>query len=126
MQGNVGLAGPRGDGSILEEERIGKSLEKIISELHGRRYENASRGNIYAVSTVLAGTTVVAGNVAPPAAAAATVLTLYNPANSRVELEVLKVILYHISGTPGAGSWAHCLSQSAAITAAENAAPTSS
>lgn len=122
----IGEPTKRGDGTIAEEARGGRDGELIVTDLHGRYHELGRRGRVYAVSTAAAGTTVVSGNVSPPAAAAATVLTLYNPTGSRVELEILKVVLYHVSGTPGAGSWWHCLSNSAAITATENAAPVNS
>lgn len=122
-EGRVGLIGPAADGSLIDHPRIGRFFEQMISNLRGKYAEQAARGLIMAVSTAVTGTTVAAGNVAPPAAAAATVLSLYNPMNSGVDLEVLKVFLQHISGTPGAGAWMHCLSYSPAITATENAAP---
>ncbi len=80
----------------------------------------AQQGKVFEVSGVLTGTTIVAAHVAPPAAAAATLLTLYNPMSSAVNLEVIKVTLGHVSGTPGAGSFAYCKAYMAdSITATE-------
>ncbi len=87
----------------------------------------AQQGKVYEVSGAQAGTTIAAGHVAPPAAAAATMLTLYNPLSSGVNLEVIKVTVGHISGTPGAGTFTYCKAYMAdSISAAEAVAVKSS
>jgi len=54
------------------------------------------------------------------AAAAATILTLYNPPNSGVNAEVLRTVLSFISGTPGAGAFAYNMAWGQLITATPN------
>lgn len=112
-----------GDGQVSDRLRVGQSRELIVSDYRGRFAEAAARGELFDAITALVGTTIVAGNVAPPAAAAATVLSVFNPEGSGVDLEVLIGWLMHISGTPGAGAWAWCGARAmgaTAITAAQN------
>ncbi len=87
----------------------------------------AQQGKVFEVSGAQAGTTIVAAHVAPPAAAAATLLTLLNPLSSSVNLEIIKVTIGHISGTPGVGTFTYCKAfQGASISAAEAVAVKSS
>ncbi len=100
--------------------RTSRQSDLIVSDGHSRWYEQCSRNQIFTAFTALAGTTIVAGNVAPPAAAAATVLSILNPVGSGVNLEILQGWVFHISGTPGAGFWAWCATNTGvSITAAE-------
>lgn len=119
-----GQAGPRiaQDGGITEL-RTGRMSELVTTNAHGKYYEAVSRGNVYTISTALAGTTNVAGNVAPPAAAAATILSLYNPLGSGINAIMMKTVLGNVSGTPGAGGFAYCSSWANRVTAAQNATP---
>lgn len=117
-----GQVGPRyvTDGAETEV-RLTRSGGVVTADGHARFFEPASRGLVFAGGTALAGTTIVAGNVAPPAAAAATVLSVYNPVGSGVTVEILRAFLQHVSGTPGAGAWAWCVSfGSTAVTAVQN------
>lgn len=103
-----------------ESVRQGRDASLVVSQSHGRHYEQASRGQLFAISGALAGTTIAAGHVAPPAAAAATLLSILNPPGSGYNLEVLEGTINHISGTPGAGSFAWCSAhQDDIVTAAE-------
>lgn len=80
----------------------------------------AQQGKVFQVSGAQAGTTIAAGHVAPPAAGAATLLSLLNPASSNVNLEIIQATLGHVSGTPGAGTFTYCQAlQNEAVTAAE-------
>lgn len=80
----------------------------------------AQQGKVFTVSGAQAGTTIAAGHVAPPAAGAATLLSILNPADSGVNLEIISASLGHISGTPGAGTFTYChAKQDASVTAAE-------
>jgi hypothetical protein len=113
--------GPRnvadGEGGDLRQARDGGL---VVSQSHGKHYEQTSRGNTFAVSGALTGTTIAAGHVAPPAAAAATTLSLLNPVGSGKNLEILKGSIAHVSGIPGAGSFAWCSAfQQATVTAGE-------
>lgn len=123
--GIVGLGAkePRQGGSVVDQLRLGNSLEQIIGDAHGRYSEAGRLGRVHTVTTAVAGTTVVAGNVSPVAAAAASILSLWNPTGSGMELSILRVILAFISGTPGAGPWVLNGAGGQVITATENAAP---
>ena len=91
-----------------------------VTNSHAQFYEQTFRKHVFSVFTALAGTTIVSGNVAPPAAAAATVISLLNPLGSQKNLEILRGVLLHISGTPAAGGWAWCMAyQGVSVTAAE-------
>ena len=69
----------------------------------------AQQGKVFQVSGAVTGTTIAAGHVAPPAAAAATLLSILNPVGSNVNLEIIRGTLGHVSGTPGAGTFAWCM-----------------
>lgn len=110
----------RADGLADGPLRLDTQGALTVAQSHCKFYEQTNRKRTYSVFTALAGTTIVAGNVAPPAAAAATVLSLLNPFGSGVNLEVSFGWLMHISGTPAAGAWAWCATMAMdSITAAE-------
>jgi len=71
----------------------------------------AQQRKVFQVLGAQAGTTIAAGHVAPPAAAAATLLSILNPSNSGVNLEIIQASIGHVSGTPGAGTFTYCYSQ---------------
>lgn len=78
------------------------------------------QSKVFQVSGAQAGTTVAAGHVAPPAAGAATFLSILNPLGSGVNLEIIEASLSHISGTPGVGTFTYCHAyQGTLVTAAE-------
>lgn len=80
----------------------------------------AQQGKVFQVSGAQAGTTIAAGHVAPPAAGAATLLSILNPLSSSVNLEIIEATIGHVSGTPGAGAFTYCHSyQGTSVTAAE-------
>jgi hypothetical protein len=80
----------------------------------------AQQGKVFQVSGAQAGTTIAAGHVAPPAAGAATLLSILNPLSSSVNLEIIQASIGHVSGTPGAGSFTYCHAyQGTSVTAAE-------
>lgn len=71
-----------GDGQSTLDSRIGQQGDLVVSELHGRYYEQAVRKNLYfslclARATSLVGTSMV-GNI------------VYNPPDSGVNLSMLK------------------------------------
>lgn len=110
----------RADSSYEGPFRASRQGDLIVCDGHGRFYELASRNQMFCAFTANAGTTIVAGNVAPPAAAAATVLSILNPIGSGVNLEILQGWVMHISGTPGAGLWSWSATNTGvSITAAE-------
>lgn len=82
--------------------------------------ELARKGRVFAASGAQAGTTIAAGHVAPPAAGAATMLSILNPIGSGMNLEIVSASLGHISGTPGAGTFTYCMAyQEDKVTAGE-------
>ena len=80
----------------------------------------ARKGKVYAASGATTGTTIAAGHVAPPAAGAATMLSILNPHGSGCNLEIISGTIGHVSGTPGAGSFSWCTAyQETDVTGAE-------
>jgi hypothetical protein len=119
-----GQVGPRivqdGSSTELRQSRLG-SL--VVQQAHGHLYEPVSRGGVFTITTALAGTTIVAANAAPPAAAAATILSLYNPIGSGMNAIIVKTVVGNVSGTPGAGGFAYCVSWNNRLTVNGNATP---
>lgn len=108
------------DGRGQDDLRQGRDGSLVVSQSHGPYYEQASRGALFTVSGALTGTTIAAGHVAPPAAGAATLLSILNPNGSGVNLEIIEGAISHVSGTPGAGAFAWCMAyQSTDVTASE-------
>ncbi len=110
--GKVGGVGPSADGTF-SALRLGKSMEMIMQQAHGKYYEAASRGKLYSACIGAAG-------VAPGTAlSTAPAMTIYNPSNSGILVAIKKVSVGYLSGTLGAGMFVH--SQNAS----QVAAPTS-
>jgi hypothetical protein len=98
--GVVGLAGPRADGSVVDQFRFGKSLEQVISQGHGRFYEATSRNMVLHLNS--GAVTVAAANVTGAALGTlAFICGFYNPPDSGVNAEVLVAKGSTVSGTPG-------------------------
>lgn len=86
--------------------RLGQLGDGIVSELHGRFYEQAYRGNLFrtGTTTVVAGTsnhsTSTGGSAVVATAAGATpMLGLWNPLQSNVNLVVLQAMLHAFINT---------------------------
>ncbi len=95
-EGRTGLISAS-DGS-LNPIRLDKTGAIVIVSGHPLYSEACLRGNMFTVSTAVAGVTPgTALSTTPP-------LALLNPMNSGVDLAVLKTSLGYISGTLGAGS----------------------
>jgi hypothetical protein len=91
--------------------RAGKTGEQCVSQAHGKYYEAAHRGVLFAACEQGTG-------VAPGTALGTTAFfVLYNPRNSGKRLAVKKVAVGYISGTLGAGTLYHCVNNSATQTA---------
>jgi hypothetical protein len=89
------------DGSLVDL-RTTRDCALAVGDVHGRYYENASRGLTFVATTATAG-------IAPGTALTATPpLALVNPAGSGKNIEILKVIFAYVSGTLGAGSLWYC------------------
>ena len=83
--------------------RGGKQGQLIVSDLHGRYYEQCSRGNVYLGRSASTGIAIIlpaTGGGHP---------TLWNPSGSGVNLSIIRLELTYVSGTsaPGALEWAY-------------------
>jgi len=105
------------DGSSIPI-RAGRLGEQIISELHGRFYEQVYRGNVYGIGcglTALSAATILLTASAQP------IVGVWNPANSPVNLVILQAALRAAlnnvtSVAPGDFIWAASIGN-AALTA---------
>lgn len=82
----LGQVGPQGSNQDGYEGpfRLGKMADQIVSELHGKYYEQAYRGNMFAVANQAAVTTTAA------LATTWTGLGISNPVGSGVNLVILR------------------------------------
>jgi hypothetical protein len=103
--------------------RLGGLADLIVSEVQGRYYENAYRGNVFTASQAAVGSTIIAANVSPVAAAAAALFCLYNVAGNTKNAVILRTIINSISGTPGGGFVFNVIPSPAGITAGGNLTP---
>lgn len=108
IQGNVGIQN-QPDGAQLVIQRLGRQGDAIVSELHGRFYEQAYRGNLF--SNGNAGLVALTANTITLTATTTPILGVYNPLGSGVNLVMLQAVLAAgINNTastgPGAFVWA--------------------
>lgn len=97
-EGRVGPI-PAADGAV-ETVRLGKTLETITGDAHGRYFEAVSRGNVFFVADQT-GKTVPAGLSASP-----TTVTLFNPKNSGINAAILfAAIDFIVAFAAGAAVW---------------------
>lgn len=86
------------DGVQTTLVRVARTGEQMVSNVHARYYEQVHRGNVYGVSTAVAG-------VAPGTALSTTPpLAIHNPVGSGKDLVILMTSLGYVSGTIGAGT----------------------
>lgn len=91
-------------------QRAGRYGDLIVSEFRGRYAEVASRGQVFCANLIATTGTIAAGNITGAAAAAVTQFAVWNPVNSKVNLELLKFICNPISGTAPGGPVQHTVS----------------
>jgi hypothetical protein len=124
IQGNVGQpATTTIAAGTPATARLGGLADVIVSEMQGRYYENAYRGNVFTASQAAAGSTIIAANVSPVAGAAAALFTLYNVPGNTKNAVILRTVINSISGTPGGGFVFNVIAPPAGITAAGNVTP---
>ena len=124
----AGPSGPATPGALLPA-RGGQLGDAIVSELHGRFYEQAFRSSLFSVGTPAVvtltanhGTTNGLSATLATAAAATPILGIYNPASSTVNAIVLQAALALMIQTattpvpPGALVWAVSLGNAAVST----------
>jgi len=90
--------------------RLGQMADQVVSQLQGRFYENAYRGNLY--SGAMIAPTVLSANTITLVAATTPLIGLWNPLTSPVNLVVLQASLQITSapnsaGITGAFVWAY-------------------
>ena len=96
LEGRVGPI-QAADGSE-EPLRLGREGQVVVGDGYGKYHEATSRGNVFSVSTAVAG-------VAPGTALSTTPpMALWNPQNSGYVISVLQASLGYVSGTLGAGT----------------------
>lgn len=79
------LAGASLADSTSFQARAGKSGEQLVSQLHGKAYARAIRGQVFIGSTPAAGVAIQKYDGTAPT------FVLWNPANSGKNLELLKI-----------------------------------
>ena len=110
IQGQVGqTAALDGTQTNLRQGRTG---EIILSQAHGRYYEQTSRGQLFTLTLSATTTGIAAGNLLNAAAAASTQFALWNPVGSGYNLSITKVMVGIISGTMATGPMYHAVIQS--------------
>jgi len=89
--------------------RLGRLAELVVTELHGRFYEQVYRGNVFSTGCSV---TALSANTITLVAATTPILGLYNPATSPVNLVLLQCMLSVAANTltapvpPGPFVWA--------------------
>ena len=109
IQGQVGqTTGLDGTQTNLRQGRTG---EIILSQAHGRYYEQTSRGQLFTLTLSATTTGIAAGNLLNAAAAASTNFAIWNPIGSGFNLSITKVMVGIISGTLATGPLYHAVIQ---------------
>lgn len=109
IQGQVGqTAALDGTQTNLRQGRTG---EIILSQAHGRYYEQTSRGQLFTLTLSATTTGIAAGNLLGAAAAASTNFAIWNPIGSGFNLSITKVMVGLISGTLATGPLYHAVIQ---------------
>jgi hypothetical protein len=86
--------------------RGGRTGDLIVSELHGRFYEQVSRGNVFGLGVTIT-TGVAAGNINLAAAAASTQFAIWNPVTNNKYISLLALMVGPVSGTIVGGPLFH-------------------
>lgn len=100
---NEGVVGEqKNSDSVVSKARMAKEGAQIVTELHGKYYEQASRGRAFYGSSASGGIAILVpatGGGHP---------TLWNPSDSGVNVNMIKLELSYVSGAhaPGAFEWA--------------------
>jgi hypothetical protein len=98
--------------------RLGQFGDTIVSELHGKWYEQAYRGNLYSVGMT---STALSANTITLTATTTPIVGVWNPLASTVNLVIAKAILQtSVAGNsavaPGAFVWATSINNGAITT----------
>lgn len=90
--------------------RAGRQADLIVSELHGRFYEDTFRGNVFCIGMGLTAINNATFTVGTTGATATPILGVFNPSTSSVNLVILQAVLSAtltaLTATgPGGFSW---------------------
>lgn len=87
---------------VTNNGRSGKTGEQIFSELHGRFYEQASRGGLYSIGATI---TALSANTISLSATTTPIVGVWNPSTSLVNLVIVQAALCVVANnlTSGAG-----------------------
>jgi hypothetical protein len=100
IQGQVGAPAQTNTPGSTPAIRQGQLGDMIVSELHGRFYEQTYRGAVY--STFVNALTIASTHATPIAAGTGTpIVGIFNPANSGKNIVLIRVQQATTSGTPG-------------------------
>lgn len=108
---NVGIVGPYGSGLTGQDaDRTSNDGGKVVTQLHGKYYEQNARGRVYTGVSASGGIALLVpatGGGHP---------TLWNPSDSGRNLSIIRLELSWVSGNnaPGAVEWAYTLATGAA------------
>ncbi len=91
----------KADGNEIATGRQAKTGESVVTSAHGKYYEAASRGVLYAAGDQGAGV-VVQVTITTTG-----ILSLHNPLKSKFRLAIKKVAIAYFTGTLGAGAFYH-------------------
>lgn len=105
--GRIGLQNA-GEG-VSGPSRLGRNLELITGDAHGRYHEAVRTQNVFSLCLPLTATGIAAGNLVGATAAAAVQFALWNPIGSGKLLSLLKFGMGIVSGTPVGGPLFHGL-----------------
>lgn len=96
------------DGAVFTA-RGGRQGDSIVSELHGRYFEQTFRQRVFSLTLTSTSSTIAAGNINAAAAAASTQFALWNPPSNKFNIGIMKVWIVPISGTPPTAGCFHNL-----------------
>lgn len=109
-----------GDGAI-SVQRSGRQGDTVVSELHGRFYEQCYRGNLFSAGS---STTALSANTISLTSTTTPIVGVYNPSTSGVNLVILQASLQISTKTasttaPGSIVWASSVGNTAISTGAQ-------
>jgi hypothetical protein len=121
-QGQVGIQLNSDGASPVQGFRQGKQGEMMVSELHGRFYEQAYRNALFGNGTTAL--TALTANTVTLTATTTPIIGVYNPSTSNVNLVILQAALASginnaASTGPGAFVWAASIGNSAITTGSQ-------
>jgi hypothetical protein len=116
-QGQVGQIASAGDG-VQVALRAGRLGDQIVSELHGKYYEQTYRGNVFSIGMT---STALSANTITVAATTTPIIGVWNPVGSGKNLVLLKAKnVITVAGAsavaPGAFVWATSIGNAAIST----------